>query len=68
MDKVMLVEGMSCERCASRISNALGMTGASNVRVDLSNKTVSMHLSKNIEDSKLRRAVENVGYRVISIN
>ncbi len=68
MDKVMLVEGMSCERCASRISNALGEAGASNVRVNLSNKTVSMCLNKKVADSKLRRAVEGVGYRVISIS
>lgn len=68
MNKVMLVEGMSCERCASRISNALGKAGASNVIVNISNKTVSMNLNSSISDKKLKNAVEGVGYRVISIS
>lgn len=68
MEKVMLVEGMSCGHCEKAVKNALGaLSGVSGVNVDLQNKTVKVE-GENLVDEALKEAVEEAGYDVVEIN
>jgi len=67
MKKVMLVEGMSCNHCVMAVTKALKeVNGVSNVNVDLGSKKVEIE-GENLNDAKLKEAVEEAGYDVVEI-
>ncbi|HHV46144.1 MAG TPA: heavy-metal-associated domain-containing protein [Tissierellia bacterium] len=67
MKKVMLVEGMSCNHCVMAVTKALKeVNGVSNVNVDLGSKKVEVE-GENLNDAKLKEAVEEAGYDVVEI-
>jgi len=67
MKKVMLVEGMSCNHCAMVVTKALKeLDGVSNVNVNLGSKKVEVE-GENLNDAKLKEAVEEAGYDVVEI-
>ncbi|MBQ2061224.1 MAG: heavy-metal-associated domain-containing protein [Oscillospiraceae bacterium] len=65
MTKTMTVEGMMCKHCAARVEKALTAIGVTAV-VDLAAKTVAV--TGEADDAALRRAVEDAGYTVVSID
>lgn len=68
MEKVIQIEGMSCQHCVGHVEAALGqVAGVRKVRVDLSQKKATVELDETVPDEKLKAAVEDVGYDVIAI-
>ncbi|HCJ57686.1 Copper chaperone CopZ [bioreactor metagenome] len=67
MKKQINIEGMSCGHCAKHVEEALKEIGAANVTVSLEGKYAIAESSSEIEDSKLKEAVEEAGYDVTGI-
>lgn len=68
MAKKIYIEGMSCDHCVKHVTNALiEVDGVKDVKVDLKGKVASVELSGNIDDNRLKEAVEEAGYDVTKI-
>ena len=65
MKKVIMIEGMHCVHCAAKVKKALDMLGE-NCEVDLEKKQAV--LDTEASDDMLRKAVEDKGFQVVSVN
>jgi copper chaperone CopZ len=60
---VINVDGMSCKRCASKVSNALyAVDGVKEVAVDIAEKKVTVTGACDLDTAK--KAVKKAGYAV----
>lgn len=66
-EKVLIVEGMTCENCAIRVENALNRLEHVACRVNLKKKTATVSYSREISDEELKATVEKRGYMVSQI-
>lgn len=64
--KTMIIEGMMCMHCKAHVEKALNAIDGVTATVDLDNKSAS--ITGNVENEILKKAVEDAGYTVISIN
>jgi copper chaperone CopZ len=62
----MPVKGMTCADCQDRVADALGRAGARDVRVDYRRGQVLLD-PVDADESRLRIAVEELGYRTASL-
>ena len=68
MEKLLKIEGMACGNCVKHVSKALmEIEGISDVNVQLENKTAVVRMSHAVEDDKLKAAVKDAGYELVSI-
>lgn len=68
MKKTLIVEGMTCGHCEKAVKNALNeLEGVRNVEVNLGEKQVVVE-GENLEDSKLREAIDDAGYDIVKID
>lgn len=66
--RALHVKGMTCDHCRRRVEEALnGVEGAS-ARVELQTGTAHVTLSRPVPDKTLKKAVEEAGYAVTSID
>lgn len=68
MKKTIKIEGMMCMHCVAHVTKALNAIDGVQAQVSLENKCAEVTLSKPIEDSVLKAAVEEAGYEVTEIN
>ncbi len=68
MKKIIKIEGMSCSNCARRVEGALKKLGNLEVEVNLESKEAIIKGDLSISSSKLKEVIEDLGYRVKSIN
>ena len=66
MTKTMTIEGMMCKHCAARVEKALNAIDGVTAAVDLEAKTAAV--IGEADDTALRKAVEDAGYTVVSID
>lgn len=65
--KVLIVEGMSCDHCTAAVTRAVGaVAGVTGVKVDLASGRVTLETSAEVSEEALRKAVEGAGYRVVA--
>lgn len=68
MKKILSIEGMTCEHCANRVTNALEeIDGVKSVKVKLRKNTATVKLNKEVDDNILKAAVKDAGYSVTDI-
>lgn len=68
MEKVLYVEGMMCGHCTGRVQAALEeLAGVKKVEMSLDDKTATVLLETAVPEEVLKNAVENAGYKVISV-
>lgn len=63
--KTFRVEGMSCENCAARVTNALNDLPGVAAKVSLRKKEVAISMEQETAEEVLIAAIEKCGYRVI---
>ena len=65
--KVFVVDGMHCEKCANRVTEAVndipGVAGAVNLKKGI----VTVSYEREVPDGQIRAAIERVGYTVKEI-
>ena len=65
--KVFVVDGMHCEKCANRVTEAVNdIPGVAGV-VDLKKGLVTVSYEREVPDGQIRAAIERVGYTVKEI-
>ncbi len=63
MEKILNVEGMSCNHCTATVKKALeGLDGVKEADVSLEEKNAKVKLDKDVADEALVKAVEDAGY------
>ncbi|MBR3234768.1 MAG: cation transporter [Atopobiaceae bacterium] len=63
-EKKLRVEGMMCEHCVARVTQALeGVKGVKNVRVSLDDESAVVDAGLLVSDKALVAAVEDAGYK-----
>ena len=63
MEKILNVEGMSCNHCTASVKKALeGLDGVKEADVSLEGKNAKVELDKDVADEALVKAVEDAGY------
>ncbi|MEG0229006.1 MAG: cation transporter, partial [Oscillospiraceae bacterium] len=67
MEKIIVIDGMSCAHCSKRIEDALNSIDDVTASVNLSEKTALIKTNKNIDDLLLKKAIEQAGYVVVTI-
>ncbi len=68
MKKILTIEGMSCEHCVARVTDAIEkVNGVKSVKIKLKNGTAKVKLDREVEDKILKEAVEDAGYEVTDI-
>ncbi len=68
MKRRVIIEGMSCEKCAQRVEKALqGLDENIRVSVNLKKKTAVLSSKNEIVDALIRNAVTAAGYEVTDI-
>lgn len=69
MKKELKIEGMSCGHCKAAVEKALNeVIGVIETEVDLEKDLATVHLNREVGDDALRKAVEDAGYKVVSIS
>lgn len=59
------VEGMMCSGCENRVQNALKeVEGVTNVVANHTSKKVTITTNGNVDESKLKEIIEDLGYEV----
>ncbi|MDY0257982.1 MULTISPECIES: copper ion binding protein [Gudongella] len=67
MEKILKVEGMSCNHCVMAVKRALtGLDGVGTVEVDLENGKVTV-VGEELKDDAMKEAIDDAGYEVVSI-
>lgn len=68
MKKELKIEGMSCGHCVMHVENALKeIEEVEDVKVSLDDKNAILVLKSDVENNKLKEAVEEAGYDVVDI-
>jgi len=67
MNKTLIIEGMSCGHCTSRVEKALNAMEGVLAIVNLEEKSATLTLSKEISDDALVATVTDAGYKVVSV-
>ncbi len=68
MDKLLIVEGMSCAHCSARVEKALmALDGVAKASVNLETKEVTVELIGDLSNDALSETVEDAGYDVVDV-
>lgn len=68
MEKVITIQGMMCGHCEAHVKTALESTaGVASAEVSHESGTAKVSINGNVPDEALKNAVEQQGYKVISI-
>lgn len=66
--KNVRIEGMHCEHCAATVENAVNKIAGAVCKVDLKKNLATVSYDRNLDDFAIRKAIEDAGYTVVSIN
>lgn len=69
MVKTIVIEGMNCGHCTSSVDKALrGVSGVSDVKVDLASKTAVVTADSGVSDDALTKVITDAGFDVVSVS
>lgn len=66
--KIVVIEGMSCEHCKNRVESYIATIDGAAAKVNLKKKIALVSLEKNVTDDQIREVIEKAGYEVVEIN
>lgn len=67
MQKMLIIEGMVCSHCASRVERALNALPGVRAHVDLSQKAAVIESAGPWDEEALKKAVQDAGYEVVAV-
>lgn len=68
MKKTIEINGMTCSHCEARVKKELEkIKGVESVEASAEKKTAVITLSRNVEETILKEAVEEAGYEYVKI-
>ena len=67
-EKIIKIEGMHCEHCKQSVTSALNKIDGVAAIVNLKKGEAAVSYDRPIDESQLKKAVEEAGYHVVSIH
>lgn len=61
------ISGMHCQNCVNGVTRAINAIDGAAAKVSLKNNSAEVSCDRDVDKEKLKRAVEDAGYKVISI-
>ena len=61
------IEGMMCQHCQARVQKALDAISGVKAEVDLKSGTATVNAPEGVTKEMLKKAIEDAGYEVTSI-
>lgn len=69
MKKTVNIDGMMCEHCEARVKKGLeALSGVASAEVSHKSGTAVLTLSGEVEEAKIRKAIEDDGYQFLSLS
>ena len=65
--KVVVVEGMTCEHCKNRVEKCINEIDGAAAKVNLKKGEAVVSLAKDVSDDQIRMVIEKAGYGVVDI-
>lgn len=65
--KTVKISGMHCARCVRSVTEAINKIDGASAEVSLESGTVVVSYDRPVDDEKIRRVVEDAGFKVVSI-
>ena len=66
IEQIITIEGMHCEHCAKRVSDALlSIKNIKKVNVDLENKTATIIVKQKVDNEVLKTTINNLGFEFV---
>ena len=65
--KLVRISGMHCQNCADAVTKALDKIDSVSAKVSLKGKKAIVSYDSEVDEERLRKAVEDAGYQVVSI-
>lgn len=66
MKKIIKIDGMGCQHCVNRVTEALSsIDGVDVLEVSLENKSATVDVNENITDKILMEAIDEEGFEPI---
>ncbi len=66
-EKTVHIEGMHCENCKNRVERAINRIDGAVGKVNLKKKTALVSFDREVSDEEIRKAVEELDYKVVGI-
>ena len=69
MKRKLLVDGMSCGHCVNHLTTALteDIDGIKVIEVSLEEKCAIVEMDENVDETKLKELIEDLGYELKGI-
>ena len=67
-EKIIKIEGMHCEHCKQSVTSALNKIDGVAAIVNLKKGEAAVSYDRKIDESQLKKVVEEAGYHVVSIH
>ncbi len=67
-EKHVSIEGMQCNNCVKSVTEAINKLSGASAKVSLENNEAVVSYDREISDKDIKKAIENAGYKVISIS
>ncbi len=67
-EKTIRIEGMHCDRCRQSVASSLNKIDGVAAKVDLKKNQAVVSYDRPVEDSVLKKAVEDAGFKVVSVH
>ncbi|WP_300279778.1 heavy-metal-associated domain-containing protein [Peptacetobacter sp.] len=68
MKRIVKIEGMGCQHCINRITEALSaLDGVEVLEVSLENKSATVNANDSVTDEALMNAVNEEGFEAIEV-
>lgn len=65
--KRIVIDGMNCSHCSSRIENALNAMESVKAKVNLKKKIAEVKADDSVTNEMLRSVIEDLGFCVVEI-
>lgn len=65
--KTMQISGMHCEHCVKAVTEAINKIDGASAKVNLKKNQAVVSYDREIDESILREAVSEAGYKVVSV-
>lgn len=65
--RTIKISGMHCQNCVNSVTRALNSLDGVSAEVSLRDNSAEVSFDRSVEEDRLRRAVEDAGFEVLSI-
>ena len=62
------ISGMHCQNCVNGVTRAINAIDGAAAKVSLKNNSAEVSCDRDVDKEKLKRAVEDAGFKVVSIS